>query len=344
MKPTAIVILNWNGRKLLEQFLPSVLQHTPADEADIIVADNGSTDDSIHFLQTHYPSVVVHALEQNYGFAEGYNRALADLNYKYVVLLNSDVEVSPDWLRLSINYLETHPEITALQPKIRSYRYRAFFEYAGACGGFLDKNGYPICRGRVLNTVETDAGQYDDPVQIFWASGACLFIRLQDFKEAGGFDATFFAHQEEIDLCWRLNARGKQVVCLPESVVYHLGAATLKKFNPQKDYLNFRNNLLMLYKNLPEPYFSQIMQIRFFLDYLSAFHCLFQGQCANAWAIHKARRDFRRMKVQYSRIRRENLEKSQVERPDTILSQNLIWEYYVKGKKKFSQYGKRAVG
>jgi len=344
MKQTAIVILNWNGKKLLEQFLPSVLQHTPVDEADIIVADNGSTDDSIGFLQTHYPSIIVHALGQNYGFAEGYNRALVDLDYKYIALLNSDVEVSPDWLRLAIDYLETHPKITAIQPKILSYRNRAFFEYAGACGGFLDKNGYPFCRGRVLNMIEVDAGQYDDPVQIFWASGACFFIRLQDFKEAGGFDAAFFAHQEEIDLCWRLNARGKQMVCLPQSVVYHLGAATLKKSNPQKDYLNFRNNLLMLYKNLPNPYYSQIIRIRFFLDYLSALHYLLQGQCTNAWAICKARFDFRRMKVQYSRIRRENLEQSSIEMPNTILPQSLIWEYYVKGKKKFSQYGKKTVG
>ena len=344
MKQTAIVILNWNGKKLLEQFLPSVLQHTPADEADIIVADNGSTDDSIAFLQTNYPSVIVHVLGENYGFAEGYNRALAGLDYPYVVLLNSDVEVSPDWFRSAIDYLEANQNITALQPKILSYRHPAEFEYAGACGGFLDRNGYPFCRGRILNTVEMDAGQYDRPVQIFWASGACLFIRLLDFKEAGGLDARFFAHQEEIDLCWRLNARGKKIVCLPQSVVYHVGAATLKKNNPQKEYLNFRNNLLMLYKNLPHPYYSRIMRTRLFLDYLSVFHYLLKGQWASAKAIYKARCDFRRMKAEYITIRRENLAKSQVEIPDTLLPQNLIWEYYIKGKKKFSQYAKRTIG
>ncbi|GHV58292.1 glycosyl transferase [Bacteroidia bacterium] len=343
MKQVAVVLLNWNGEKLLEQFLPSVLQHTPPDLADIIVADNGSMDHSIEFLKSHYPSVIIQALDRNYGFAEGYNRALAELNHEYVILLNSDVEVTPDWLRLAIDYLETHRDISALQPKILSYCSQTSFEYAGACGGFLDKYGYPFCRGRVLNTMEMDAGQYDDPVRIFWASGACLFIRLQDFKDAGGLDAGFFAHQEEIDLCWRLNARGKPVVCLPQSVVYHVGGATLEKANPQKDYLNFRNNLLMVYKNLPEPWYSKVMRIRFFLDYLSAVHYLLKGQCANAWAIYKARRDFRRMKPQYVTVRNENLKRSQIEIPDTILQQSLIWEYYVNGKKKFFEYGKRAI-
>ncbi|MDR1526843.1 MAG: glycosyltransferase family 2 protein [Dysgonamonadaceae bacterium] len=344
MKPTAIVILNWNGRKLLEQFLPSVLQYSPPDEADIIVADNGSTDDSIAFVKNQYPSVIVQALGWNYGFAEGYNRALADLNYPYVVLLNSDVEVTPDWLRTGIDYLEAHDNVAALQPKILSYRNKTLFEYAGACGGFLDKNGYPFCRGRILNRIEPDAGQYDDVLPVFWATGACLFIRLQEFKDAGGFDAAFFAHQEEIDLCWRLNACGKQIVCLPQSVVYHVGGATLEKANPQKDYLNFRNNLLMLYKNLPDPYYSKVMRKRFFLDYLSAIHCLLKGECHNAWAICKARRDFLRMKAQYQAVRNENLKQNPIGIPDTMLPQSLIWSYYLNGKKKFSEYGKRAMG
>jgi GT2 family glycosyltransferase len=195
-KQTAIVILNWNGQKLLEQFLPYLLKHTPLDEADVIVADNGSTDDSLAFLKIHYPTIIIQALEKNYGFAEGYNRALDGLDYEYAVLLNSDVEVTPDWFRLAIDYLETHKEITALQPKLLSYKDKFSFEYAGASGGFIDRNGYPFCRGRILNTIEIDKGQYDNPVQLFWASGACLFIRLKDFKEAGGLDANFFAHQE----------------------------------------------------------------------------------------------------------------------------------------------------
>jgi GT2 family glycosyltransferase len=337
MKQTAIVILNWNGKNLLEKFLPPLLAHTPPEEADIIVADNGSTDNSIEFLKQNYPTIKTQALEQNYGFAEGYNRALAGLNHKYVVLLNSDVEVTPGWLRLPIHYLEAHNEVAALQPKILSYSNKHLFEYAGGSGGFLDKNGYPLCRGRILNTLETDTGQYNNISRIFWASGACLFIRLQDYRAAGGLDAGFFAHQEEIDLCWRLNARGKQIVCLPQSVVYHVGGATLEKIDPQKNYLNFRNNLLMLHKNLPDPQYSQIMRARLILDYLSALHCLLKGQWANAWTICKARRDFRRMKPQYRSARDNNLKNSSSNTPAPLLPQSLIWEYYVKNKKHFSQ-------
>jgi GT2 family glycosyltransferase len=337
MKHTAVVILNWNGQKLLEQFLPSVMQHTPLDEADIIVADNGSTDHSVAFLQQHYPAVRVQVLAENYGFAEGYNRALADLNYRYVVLLNSDVEVTPDWLRTAIDYLEAHPAVSALQPKILSYRNRSQFEYAGACGGFIDKNGYPFCRGRILNVLETDAGQYDDTIPVFWATGACLFIRLEDYKNVGGLDARFFAHQEEIDLCWRLNARGKNIVCLPQSVVYHVGGATLKVENPQKTYLNFRNNLLMLYKNLPQNRYCRVMLMRRIWDYLAAIHFLLSGRVANAKAIAKAQRDFQRMKKDYTTIRQENLQKTQVDFPATMLPKSLIWEYYLANKKKFNQ-------
>jgi GT2 family glycosyltransferase len=341
MKQTAIVILNWNGRRLLEQFLPSVLQHTPPEAADVVVADNGSTDDSIAFLSRRYPSVAVRPLGHNYGFAEGYNRALSGLNYEYVVLLNSDVEVAPNWLTSAIDYLNAHRNVAALQPKILSFRNRTQFEYAGAAGGFIDRYGYPFCRGRILNTTETDTGQYDDPRPVFWASGACLFLRLQDFRDAGGLDARFFAHQEEIDLCWRLQARGKRVICLPLSVVYHVGGATLEKNRPQKDYLNFRNNLLMLYKNLPDPHYRYVMRVRFFLDYLSALHCLCRGQWANARAICQARRDFRRMKASYRTVRNENRTLRRSEMPDTLLWRNLIKEYYLNGKKKFSElYGK----
>jgi GT2 family glycosyltransferase len=343
MKRTAIVLLNWNGRELLSKFLPSVLQYSPREEADILVVDNGSTDDSVEFLKAHYPSVLVRSLDRNYGFAEGYNRALAELNHTYVVLLNTDVEVSPNWLSPGIDYLERNSRVVALQPKVRSYYHRELFEYAGACGGFLDRNGYPFCRGRILQTTEVDNGQYDEVLPVFWATGACLFIRLHDFKEAGGLDASFFAHQEEIDLCWRLNARGKHIVCLPQSVVYHVGGATLRKENPQKEYLNFRNNLLMLYKNLPEPYYSRVMRVRFFLDYLSAAHCLLKGHWGSAVAICKARRDFRRTKGQYRAVREENMKQGSTGIPDTMFPQSLIWNYYVKGKKKFSAYDKRAI-
>ena len=337
---TAIVILNWNGKAFLEAFLSPLLDSIASSDAQVIVADNGSTDGSVAFLQEVYPQLRLILFDRNHGFTGGYNKALQQIEAKYYVLLNSDIKVDPHWLKPLVDFMDSNPQAGVCMPKIRSFKQPDFFEYAGACGGFIDRYGYPFCRGRILSHIEKDTGQYDTPVEIFWASGACLFIRLHDFKEAGGLDSQFFAHQEEIDLCWRLNARGKRIVCLPQSVIYHVGAATLKKTNPQKEYLNFRNNLLMLYKNLPNPYYSRIMRIRVFLDYLSATHCLMRGQWANAWAIYKARRDFHRMKAQYDAVRHENLEKSMVEIPDTLLPISLIWEYYVKGKMKFSQYGK----
>ncbi|MCC8145831.1 MAG: glycosyltransferase family 2 protein [Bacteroidales bacterium] len=337
MKRTAIVILNWNGKQLLEQFLPSIYKYTSLEEVDVIVADNGSTDDSLIYLKEHHPDIIVYPLKENLGFAEGYNRALADLQYEYVVLLNSDVEVGKDWLRLAIEYLDKHAEIAALQPKILSYREKYSFEYAGASGGFMDKNGYPFCRGRILGTVEKDSGQYDDPVPVFWASGACLIIRLKEYKEAGGLDPVFFAHQEEIDLCWRLNARGKKIMCYPLSYVYHLGGATLDKANPRKTYLNFRNNLLMLYKNLPEDRYGKVMFVRFFLDYLSALHFILKGQFDNCLAVWKGRRDFYKLRTQYKTIREHNLRESRVRIPDTIYQKSIIRQYYLNRKKKYSQ-------
>ncbi|MDR1631813.1 MAG: glycosyltransferase family 2 protein, partial [Dysgonamonadaceae bacterium] len=329
-KKTAVVILNWNGRKLLEKFFPALIKNTPGKEADIIVADNGSTDDSLPYLEQSYPSVRLIRLDKNYGFAEGYNKALAQLDHEYVVLLNSDVEVTENWLTTAINYLENHPEVTALQPKILSYNEKSNFEYAGACGGFLDIYGYPFCRGRIFNTIEKDSGQYDRETEVLWASGACLFIRLKDYLEAGGLDACFFAHQEEIDLCWRLRARGKKIVCLPQSTVYHVGGATLKMEHPHKTFLNFRNNLLMIYKNLPEKQYKKAMIYRFFTDYLAAFQFLLKGYPANAIALLKARCDFAKQKKNYKAIRRENLEKSTTDLPVGIFRINLLWEYYIK--------------
>ncbi|MDR2843582.1 MAG: glycosyltransferase family 2 protein [Candidatus Symbiothrix sp.] len=335
MKQIAIVILNWNGQKLLKQFLPSLFCYTPMYQAEIIVVDNGSTDDSINFLKLHYPEITIHALPENYGFAKGYNHALIGLKHRYVVLLNSDVEVTYGWLQTAFNYLEHHPEVSALQPKILSYNNKSRFEYAGACGGFIDKNGYPFCRGRIFNTIEQDNGQYEEPIPIFWASGACMFIRLKDYKEAGGLDEAFFAHQEEIDLCWRLNARGKKIVCLPQSVVYHVGGATLKKENSKKTYLNFRNNLLMIYKNMPESKYTRTMTIRRFWDYLSVLHFILKGQIANAKAVVKAYKDFKKMKKQYKNIRTINEELRSIDFPETILQESLIWKYYFKNKKRF---------
>jgi len=337
MQKAAVVILNWNGQKLLERFLPVLLTHTPAESAEIIIADNGSTDDSVSFLAARYPQIRRILLDKNYGFAEGYNRALSQLEHEYVVLLNSDVEVGEHWLETAIDYLDAHQEVAALQPKLLDYKDKTSFEYAGASGGFIDIYGYPFCRGRIFTTVEKDESQYDNPAKVFWATGACLFIRLKDYHETGGLDKNFFAHQEEIDLCWRLKARGKKIVCLPQSAVYHVGGATLKMEHPRKTFLNFRNNLLMVYKNLPEKYYGKVMFLRLFLDYLAALQFLLKGYPANAWSVVKARRDFNRQKKDYQSIRKENLEKTIDELPSGLLLRSLLWSYYIKNQKTYKQ-------
>ncbi len=338
MKKTAVVILNWNGKSLLKQFLPALLAHTPEDRAEIIIADNGSTDDSLPFLRETYPDIRCILLDRNYGFAEGYNRALDLLDNEYVVLLNSDVEVSPGWLTTATDYLDNHPDVVALQPKLLAQKDKTSFEYAGACGGYMDWLGYPFCRGRILSVVEKDRGQYDDPVEVLWASGACMFIRLKEYKEAGGLDAYFFAHQEEIDLCWRLVSRGKKIVCLPSSVVYHVGGATLAMEHPRKTYLNFRNNLLMVYKNMPDNYYKRVMLVRFLLDYLAALQFLVKGYPANAHSVWKARRDFNVQKKEYRKIRRENQALASPGLPATMFCKSLVWNFYLRNKKTFNEY------
>jgi len=338
MQKVAVVILNWNGRNLLEKFLPALLLHTPADLAEIIVADNGSTDDSVSFLSTNYPQIRQINFGRNYGFAGGYSLALSQLDHEYVVLLNSDIEVSAGWLEIAIEYLDAHPEVAALQPKLLDYNNKTTFEYAGAAGGFIDIYGYPFCRGRILASIEKDQGQYDDAIEVFWATGACLFIRLKDYFFAGGLDENFFAHQEEIDLCWRLRARGKKIICLPQSVVYHIGAATLKKESPQKTFLNFRNNLLMTYKNLHEKYYHKAMIFRFFFDYLAALHFIIKGRPGNAWSVVKARIEFHRLKKNYLEIRKDNLEKTIDELPTGILTYSVLWNYYINNETKYSQF------
>ncbi|HCC51411.1 MAG TPA: glycosyl transferase family 2, partial [Porphyromonadaceae bacterium] len=301
----SVVILNWNGKALMEEFLPSVIRNTPADIADIIVADNGSTDDSIEMLHQQFPSVKIIRLDKNYGFAEGYNRAINQIDSTYTVLLNSDVEVTPDWLDTPLKVLDSDLSIAAVQPKIRAQRDKKYFEYAGAAGGFIDIYGYPYCRGRMMSVVEKDKGQYNVPTDILWASGACLFIRTAVYKKEGGLDANFFAHQEEIDLCWRLRSRGYRIVCIPSSVVYHVGGATLNTESPQKTFLNFRNNLLMLYKNLPEKDINSVFRIRFWLDFIAAAKFFMTGHPKNAAAVFRARKDFKRLKDEYAEIRAE---------------------------------------
>lgn len=291
----AIVILNWNGRSLMERFIPVLLDNVPKENCFVVVADNGSTDDSLPWLQSSYPTVEVIALDHNYGYAGGYNRALQMIEADYYVLLNSDVEVTPGWVEALTAFMEDNPDAGICQPKIRSMAARDSFEYAGAAGGYIDRYGYPFCRGRILSNIEKDRGQYDDPDQCFWASGACMMVRSDLYHYLGGLDETFFAHMEEIDFCWRAKLTGHQVWAVPDAVVYHLGGASLDNASPRKLYLNYRNSLLMLHKNLPTSERLKIMAIRKVLDSVSSLVYLFTGRWRYFKAVWRAKRDFRRM-------------------------------------------------
>lgn len=337
MKKVSVVILNWNGKKLLEKFLPSVIHYTTHPDVEIVVADNGSTDDSLIFLQTEYSQIRCVELSDNHGFAEGYNRVLKEVDAEYFVLLNSDVEVTEGWLLPIIEYLDTNKDIAAAQPKILAQRNKSFFEYAGASGGFLDKYGYPFCRGRIFSRVEEDLHQYDSPTDVLWATGACLIIRSGDFFNVSGFDASFFAHMEEIDLCWRLNCRGRRIVCLPFSTVYHVGAATLKKESPRKTFLNFRNNLLMLYKNLSQESLKRVMITRLILDYIAAFQFTITGKYANAREVIKAHKDFYENRKTYRQARQENLRKRTIVSIKTIYPKSILSAYYLKRIRVYSK-------
>jgi len=336
---TAIVILNWNGAHMLRRFLPSVLAATPSSLADVIIADNGSTDDSLALLASDFPQIPVIVLDQNYGFAEGYNQAFEKVgkDYDFYLLLNSDVETPEGWLQPMLAYMEAHPEVAACQPKIRAEHTRTHFEYAGAAGGFIDSLGYPFCRGRIFSTVETDSGQYDSVADVFWATGAALLIRADVFWKVDGLDDRFFAHQEEIDLCWRLRARGYRIVCVPQSVVYHVGGGTLPKENPQKTFLNFRNNLLLLYKNIPQHRLRRTLFIRFWLDALASIVFLLKGEYRSFLAVWKGRRAFSRMRADFAPDRAANLAATVVDPIPEQYSGSLLFAYYLKGKKTWSQ-------
>lgn len=322
---------------MLRSFLPSVVSLSAVDGAVVYVADNGSTDASVEMLRREFPSVRLILLKENRGFADGYNLALQEVEAEYVVLLNSDVEVTGHWLRPLADYMDAHPEVAACQPKILSWRQKGMFEYAGAAGGFIDRYGYPFCRGRIMDAVEEDRGQYDSIVPVFWATGAALFIRLKDYREAGGLDGRFFAHMEEIDLCWRLRARGRQIVCVPQSVVYHVGGATLKKENPRKTYLNFRNNLVMLYKNLPPEDLAPVMRVRGFLDYVAAVVFLLKLQLPNALAVLRARREYRSLRSSFTPAREDNLKKTSLSVIPERSKSSILAQYYCRGKRYFSQ-------
>lgn len=332
MPSVAVVILNWNGKSFLEQFIPPLMEHTGQD-ARIIVADNASTDDSVDFLHTHYPGIRIICNRENGGFAKGYNDALKQVQADYYILLNSDIEVTAGWIKPIIDLMEQHPEIGACQPKIRSFVNRDEFEYAGASGGYIDEYGYPFCRGRIFLTLEKDHGQYDDTVEVSWATGACLFVRSNLFHQLGGFDNDFFAHMEEIDFCWRLHNYGYRVMVCPESTVYHIGGGTLPKTSGRKTYLNFRNNAMLLYKNLPQQYLLRIFMARLILDGIAAMKFLFSAGFTDFWAVARAHLSFYRALPSLHRKRR-NLPHGSMK---MMYKKNIVVEYYLRRKKHFSQ-------
>lgn len=328
---------------MLRRFLPSVVEFSfiEDEQVEVVVADNGSDDDSVAVVREEFPSVRVVELGENYGFAEGYNKALDKLDAEYAVLLNSDVEVTPGWLCAPVRFLNMHQNVAACQPKILSLRARDeagedIFEYAGAAGGYIDRWGYPFCRGRIFSTVEKDEGQYDKLAPVFWASGAALFVRLNVFRETGGLDARFFAHMEEIDFCWRLRSRGYSVVCVPESKVYHLGAATLEP-GPKKVYLNFRNNLMMLYKNLPEYELRKVLLFRAVADRLAALKFRLEGKSDCAEQVMKARADFRRARKDYTLDRARNLVYGAEENILQRVPFSIVWRYFGRRQKTFGE-------
>lgn len=337
----AVVILNWNGEQMLRDFLPSVVAHSvlpeAMGEAVVYVADNGSTDGSLALIAEEFPSVRTIVFDVNYGFADGYNKAFEQIDAEYAVLLNSDVEVTPGWLLSLTEYMEAHPEVAASQPKLMAYHRKEEFEYAGAMGGFLDCYGYPYCRGRIFDTVEKDLHQYDTDVSLLWATGACLMVRLPKYKEVGGLDGRFFAHMEEIDLCWRLRCRGYEVRSVAASVVYHVGGATLNAGNPRKTFLNFRNNLLMLYKNLPERDLCRVLFVRGLLDYVAAAMFVVKGEWGSAKAVVRARREFCKLKPEYKASREENLLKAvSMEVPERSRF-SILWQYHARGRKTYDK-------
>lgn len=333
MKKVAVIILNWNGAELLRRYLPSVVANTNQQIADVIVADNGSTDNSLEVLKTEFPPVKTLVFDKNYGFAEGYNRCVEQTRYPYTVLLNSDVRTPAGWLEPLYDYCEAHPEVGAVQPKLLQDRDddKQMFEYAGAAGGFIDKHGYPFCRGRIFGSIEADNGQYDgEPVDIFWATGACFMVRSDLYLRAGGLDSRFFAHMEEIDLCWRINTLGSKIRIVPQSRVYHLGGGSLPQGNPRKTYLNFRNNLVLLHKNLPEKQGRRLLIVRRLYDTLALLVELAKMNFGNVKAIVKAHRDFREMRRHYT-----TFPDTDARRRFPACNCNIIADYYLKGRKKF---------
>ncbi|MBE0649585.1 MAG: glycosyltransferase family 2 protein [Bacteroidales bacterium] len=328
---TAVVILNFNGKDFLKKFLPVVLKNS--SEAKVIVADNGSTDDSVSMMKSEFPEVLLLHQDKNLGFAGGYNWALDQIDAEYYVLLNSDVEVTNGWLNPLIQFMDSDRKIAACQPKILAYDDKSNFEYAGASGGFIDKLGYPFCRGRIFDTLEKDEGQYETANEVFWATGACLMVRASVYHQLGGLDADFFAHMEEIDFCWRAKNSGYKIMVQPASMIFHVGGGTLPKSSPQKTYLNFRNNFMLLYKNLPSNQLNKVLLIRLLMDGLAGIKFLLQGSFGDIVAIIKAHFYFyghlNTLRNKRSKLTQRNV--------SCIYQKSLVSEYYLKGKKYFSQ-------
>ena len=331
----SVVILNWNGRHFLEKYLPGVETYSRLQDVEIVVADNASTDDSISYLQTNHPNIRIIHLDRNYGFAEGYNRALRQVDAVYYVLLNSDVEVTEGWLQPMLNLMQQKPNIAACMPKIRSTADRTSFEYAGAAGGFMDKYGYTFCRGRLFQTVEKDVGQYDSEMEIFWATGACCMIHAKLFHEMGGFDSAFFAHMEEIDLCWRLRNAGYSIWFTPRSVVYHVGGGMLPQSSPFKTFLNYRNNLLMMYKNLPHKHLKRTLYLRMTLDGISAVYSLLKGDVSVLKAVWKAHKDYRKLRRNLTPNLSPKNKEDSITYPTCVYQHNVVYQYFIGRHKTF---------
>lgn len=336
MQKVSVVILNWNGENFLRKFLPNVISNTITTGVDVIIADNGSTDGSIPFLENSYPTIRIIKLDKNYGFASGYNLAFKQVESEYYVLLNSDVDLPQGWLNPLIQFMDFNKNTAACMPKIMDYNRPTHFEYAGAAGGFIDILGYPYCRGRILSCIEEDKGQYDTPLEIFWASGACLFIRSNVYWEAGGLDDDFFAHMEEIDLCWRLKNLGYSNWCVPSSKVYHVGGGTLPNNNPRKLYYNYRNSLYMLFKNLPKRSLFIILFVRLILDGLSALAYLINGKFGFLKAVFMAHYSFW-SKIRTLRKKRESFKGNIVKKDNQILNRSIIVDFFLRKKKTFNR-------
>jgi GT2 family glycosyltransferase len=332
----AIAILNWNGKKYLQQFLPFLIKYSPSSISKIWIIDNASNDDSIDFIEKEYPSIGIVLLDKNYGFTGGYNKGLAEINAEYFLLLNSDIEVSENWLNPLLNIMENDKKIGVCGPKLLDYNYRNKFEYAGASGGFLDKYGYPFCRGRIFDSIETDNSQYNKNIECFWITGAALMIRANLYKSFNGFDDSFFAHMEEIDLCWRIQNANYKIMCIPESAVYHIGGGTLPKINHKKTYLNFRNNLFLLYKNLPNENLKTVFFKRFFLDQLAVVKMFLQGNYKHAASVYKAYFDFF-FKINAIKKYRKTANNKPLKSLKGFYSESIVNKYFLKGINKYSE-------